>query len=156
MTHLEKFGLLWVEKKISKLVKKLTIGRETRKTSFRDESTIWSFTIETIDMTKVRGIIFRYFWFADLIETYFGISSANPYQDLTSITIGQKNYYMAWFSKTRKDGAPLYQDRLQRWSCFCPDASKKTYFHESMVGYLSVTKENHGSKFFYVSFNVQR
>ena len=114
MTHLEKFGLLWVEKKISKLVKKLTIGRETRKTSFRDESTIWSFTIETIDMTKVRGIIFRYFWFADLIETYFGISSANPCKDLTSITIGQKNYYMAWFSKTRKDGAPLYQDRLQR------------------------------------------
>ena len=94
MTHLEKFSFLWVENDLElsysvnvltdkkKLVKKLTMGRETKK--------IWSFTTDTIDVTKFRGKIFRYFWFVDLIETYFGVSSANPYKDLTPITIGQK------------------------------------------------------------------
>ena len=50
---------------------------------------------------------------------------------------------MRWFSKTRKNGAPLYQDRLQRWSCFYPDANKKTHFYESKVNYLFVTKYYH-------------
>ena len=38
-------------------MKKITMGRETRKKLFRDESAIWSFTTNTIDTTKFRGII---------------------------------------------------------------------------------------------------
>lgn len=66
------------------------MGRERRKKLFRDKSTMWSFTINTIGMTKFRGIIFRYFWFDDLIETYFGINSLTSYKNLTSVTIGKK------------------------------------------------------------------
>ena len=109
------------------------MGRERRKKLFRDKSTMWSFTINTIGMTKFRGIIFRYFWFDDLIETYFGINSLTSYKDLTSVTIGKKNHYMMWFSRTRRDGAPLYQHMLQRWSYFYPDANKETYFYESKI-----------------------
>ena len=44
------------------------MGRGTRKKLFKDESTKWSFTTNTIDMTKFRGIIYRYFWFDDAVE----------------------------------------------------------------------------------------
>ena len=65
----------------------MTIGRETRKILFRDESTILSFTTNTIDMAKFRGIIYRYFWFDDIVEEYFRVNSTNPYKDLTYTTI---------------------------------------------------------------------
>ena len=73
--------------------------RKTRKKLFRDESTIWSFTTNTIDMAKFREIIYRYFWFDDVVEEYFGINSENPYKDLIYITISEKNQYMKWFGR---------------------------------------------------------
>ena len=85
------------------------MGRETRKKPFRDESKMWSFTIYTIDMTKFKGIIYRYFWFDDVAEEYFGISSTNSYKDLTETTIAERNHYMRWFGKKSKDGMLLYQ-----------------------------------------------
>ena len=33
-------------------------------------------------MAKFRGIIYRYFWFDDIVEEYFGVNSTNPYKDL--------------------------------------------------------------------------
>ena len=108
------------------------MGRGTRKKLFKDESTKWSFTTNTIDMTKFRGIIYRYFWFDDAVEEHFGVSFANPYKDLTdtNIYISQKNHYMRWFGKKGKDGPPLYQGQgpLQRWTCFYPDFNKKNIF----------------------------
>ena len=80
MTHLEKIGFLWVKNDLElryfvelltdkkKLIKKITMGRETRKKLFRNESTIWSFTTNTVDMTTFRGIIYKYFWFDDVVE----------------------------------------------------------------------------------------
>ena len=35
------------------------MGREARKKLFRDESTKWSFTTNSIDMKKFKGIIYR-------------------------------------------------------------------------------------------------
>ena len=70
---------------------------------------MWSFTIYTIDMTKCRGIIYRYFWFDDVAEEYFGASSTNSYNDLTETTIADRNHYMRWFGKKCKDGMLLYQ-----------------------------------------------
>ena len=35
------------------------MGKKTRKKLFKNESTIWSFTTNTKDITKFRGIIFR-------------------------------------------------------------------------------------------------
>ena len=81
----------WPTKKINK---KIAMRRKTRKKLFRDESTIWSFTTNTIDMAKFREIIYRYFWFDDVVEEYFGINSENPYKDLIYITISEKNHYM--------------------------------------------------------------
>ena len=66
------------------------MGKETRKKLFRDESTIWSFTANTISMKKFRGTIYRYFWFDNVVEEYFSVSSANPYKDLTNTTISEK------------------------------------------------------------------
>ena len=60
-------------------------------------------------MTKFRGIIYRYFWYDDELEEYFGVDSANPYQDLTYKTISEKNHCMRWFDKKEKDSTPLYQ-----------------------------------------------
>ena len=161
MIHLEKFVFIWVEndlelrysvelltdKKINK--KKITMGRETRKKLLRDESTIWSFTANTIDMTKFRGIIYRYFLFDDVVEEYFGASSANPYKDLTYTTISEKNHYIRWFGRKEIDGAPLYQGQrqLQRWTCFYPDFNKQTYSYESNIEYLFVTKYYHEKRF---------
>ena len=70
--------------------KKMTMHRGTRKKPFRDESTIRSFTINTIDMTIFRGITFRYFWFNDVVEEYIGVNSVNPCKDLTYTTIAEK------------------------------------------------------------------
>ena len=116
----------------------MTMGRETRKKLFRDESTIWSFTTNTIDMTKFIGIIYRHFWLDDVVEEYFGVNSANPYKDLTYATISEKNHYMRWSGRKEKDIPPLYQGqgRLQRWVCFYPDFNKQTYFYESKIDYL--------------------
>ena len=99
------------------------MGRETRKKLFRDESTIWNFTTNTIDTTKFRGVIYRHFWLDDAVEEYFGVNSANPYKDLTYTTISEKNHYMRWPGRKEKDIPPLYQGqgRLQRWACFYPD-----------------------------------
>ena len=60
-------------------------------------------------MTKFRGIIYRYFWYDDELEEYFGVDSANPYQDLTYKTISEKNHGMRWFDRKEKDSTPLYQ-----------------------------------------------
>ena len=57
-------------------------------------------------MTKFRRIIYRYFWFDDAIEEYFGVSSANPYKDLT--TISEKNHYMRWYCRKEIDGMTLF------------------------------------------------
>ena len=38
-------------------------------------------------MAKFRGIIYRYFWFDDIVEEYFGVNSTNPHKDLTYTTI---------------------------------------------------------------------
>ena len=121
------------------------MGRETRKKLFRDESTIWSFKTNAIDMTKFRGKIFRYFWFNDVVETYFSVSSTNPYKDLIDTTIAEKCQYMMWFGRKEKDGTPLYQGqgRIQRWTCFYPDFNKETYFYESKFKYLFVTTYYH-------------
>ena len=111
------------------------MGRGTRKKLFKDESTKWSFTTNTIDMTKFRGIIYRYFWFDDVVEEYFGVSSTSSYKDLTDITIAEKNHYMRWFGKKRKDGMLLYQGQelLQRWTCFYPNFNKKHIFMNSRL-----------------------
>ena len=121
------------------------MGRETRKKLLRDESTIWSFKTNAIDMTKFRGKIFRYFWFNDVVETYFGVSSTNPYKDLIDTTIAEKSQYMMWFGRKEKDETPLYQGQgqIQRWTCFYPDFNKETYFYESKIKYLFVTKYYH-------------
>ena len=101
------------------------MGKETRKKLFRDESTIRSFTTNTINMKKFKGIIYRYFWFDNVVEEYFSVSSANPYKDLTNTTISEKNKYIRWFGRKKVDNAPLYQGKLQRWTCFHPDFNKK-------------------------------
>ena len=64
--------------------------KKTRKKLFKNESTIWSFTTNTIDITKFRGIIFRQFQFSDALEEYFGVSSAKPCKDLTYTTTAEK------------------------------------------------------------------
>ena len=87
------------------------MGRETRKKLLRDESTIWSFKTNAIDMTKFRGKIFRYFWFNDVVETYFGVSSTNPYKDLIDTTIAEKSQYMMWFVEKKKMRRPFTRDR---------------------------------------------
>ena len=104
------------------------MGTGTRKKLFKDESTKWSFTTNTIDMTKFRGIIHRYL--DDAVEEHFGVTFANPYKDVTDTNISQKNHCMRWFGKKGKDGLPLYQGPgpLQRWTCFYPDFNKKNIF----------------------------
>ena len=46
--------------------------------------------------------MYRYFWFDDVTEEYFGLSFANPSKDLTHTTILEKNHCMRWFGKKGK------------------------------------------------------
>ena len=46
--------------------------------------------------------MYRYFWFDDVTEEYFGVSFANPSKDLTHTTILEKNHCMRWFGKKGK------------------------------------------------------
>ena len=61
MIHLEKFGFEWEDTKLEfkysvkfsnnkkKLIKKMDMGKTTRKKLFLDESRLWSFTANTTD-----------------------------------------------------------------------------------------------------------
>ena len=91
----------------------MTMGARTRKRLFKYESIIWSFFLDAIDMTKFRGIIYRHFWFDDVVEEYFGVNSTNPYKDLTDTTIAEKIHYRRWFGKKCKDGTPFYHGQGQ-------------------------------------------
>ena len=127
----------------------MTMHRGTRKKPFRDESTIRSFTINTIDMTIFRGITFRCFWFNDVVEEYIGVNSVNPCKDLTYTTIAEKITTWGGLVEKEKMGHLFTRDRgIQRWTCFYPDFNKQTYFYESKTDYLFVTNYYHKKRFY--------
>ena len=45
-----------------KLIRKMTMGKKTRKSLFLDESMVWNLSVPAINKKKLISYMFRYFW----------------------------------------------------------------------------------------------
>ena len=59
-------------------MKKINMGKTTRRKLFIKESRLCSYTTQTVDdRTDFRAATFGYFWHDDIIESYFSINATN-------------------------------------------------------------------------------
>ena len=115
MSHLEKYKFEWEDTELafkysielssnkSKLIKKFWMHKGVRRNLFLDEQIIWNVTIT--DPNKplenkftVRSKMIGYFRDGFVPKAFFGIRTATQVRDFTTITKGQKNTYIRYYS----------------------------------------------------------
>ena len=115
MSHLEKYKFEWEDTELafkysielssnkSKLIKKFWMHKGVRRNLFLDEQRIWNVTIT--DPSKplenkftVRSKMIGYFRDGFVPKAFFGIRTATQVRDFTTITKGQKNTYIRYYS----------------------------------------------------------
>ena len=115
MSHLEKYKFEWEDTELafkysielssnkSKLIKKFWMHKGVRRNLFLDEQKIWNVTIT--DPNKplenkftVRSKMIGYFRDGFVPKAFFGIRTATQVRDFTTITKGQKNTYIRYYS----------------------------------------------------------
>ena len=115
MSHLEKYKFEWEDTELafkysielssnkSKLIKKFWMHKGVRRNLFLDEQRIWNVTIT--DPNKplenkftVRSKMIGYFRDGFVPKAFFGIRTATQVRDFTTITKGQKNTYIRYYS----------------------------------------------------------
>ena len=115
MSHLEKYKFEWEDTELafkysielssnkSKLIKKFWMHKGVRRNLFLNEQIIWNVTIT--DPNKplenkftVRSKMIGYFRDGFVPKAFFGIRTATQVRDFTTITKGQKNTYIRYYS----------------------------------------------------------
>ena len=115
MSHVEKYNFAWEHTELafkysvklssdkSKLIKTFWMHKSTRRKLFLDEQRMWNVTLT--DPNKplenkftVRSKMIGYFRDGFVPKAFFGIRTATQVRDFTTITKGQKNTYIRYYS----------------------------------------------------------
>ena len=112
--HFEKYGFVWEHSTLefkysveffkdkSKLVRKITMGKNTRKKLFVDESRMWNME-QPIDSSigsllgTTRSIFLGYFWLESNAESLLRITGSS--KDFRTTSIQEKSYYIREISR---------------------------------------------------------
>ena len=82
-----------------KLIKKMIMGKKTRKLLFLEESRVWNISVPAINREKLISYMFGYFWTDRTIETIY----PNEILNFTSLTNSQKGKDMKRISSISPD-----------------------------------------------------
>ena len=82
-----------------KLIRKMTMGKKTRKLLFLDESRVWNISVAVINRKKLISHIFGYFYTDRTIETIY----PNEIHNFTSLTNSQRGRDMRRISSLSPD-----------------------------------------------------